>query len=146
MPHNTNSTHWPESMSTACRILDTNASTQARQDIQTVTSRIEESLQLSQRALLVHDLQEFEHQTALQAELSGVLASCLPDRISEECAVHASYFRVLHLGRVQLSLLQRAQRSLRIFSHLLALSESGYGSIAERLALSGKLLASQQEG
>lgn len=146
MSHNINSTHWRESMSTVSTILDANPSTQAHPDVQTVISQIEESLQLSQHALLAHDLPEFEHQTAVQMKLRCVLAGCLQNRISEECDVRARCFGVLHLGRVQLSLLQRAQRSLRVFAHLLALSESGYGSIAECRAPSGKTVALQQEG
>lgn len=115
-------------------------------DLQTAISQLEESLRISQKALLMQDLTRFVQQAALQAALSRVVADGLRDQTPENCDLRAACSRVLHLGRVHLGLLRRAQRSLHMLSHLLSSPESGYGSIAELRALSARKVVSHEEG
>jgi len=84
-----------------------------RPDLPDLISQLEKSLHAGQRALLRHDLEVFEEQTALQASLSRVLVESLGDWSSWENNLQAACSRVTHLCQVQLGLLRRAQRSLR---------------------------------
>ena len=89
-------------------------------------SRLEQSLLAGQRALLLRDLERFEEQTAIQASLSKVLAESLRDWSPGEDPLRVACSRVMHLCRIQLGLLRRAQRSLRVLSNLLAGAEATY--------------------
>src|SRR5580658_1042792 len=101
---------------------------------------LEASLQAGQRALLSHDVTGLEQQTAEQVRLRGSLQalwsqaklSSLPASDSKPfdrawgAELGLAQMRVLQLGRVQAALLARAQRSLRMLSHLLAGPGAGY--------------------
>ena len=99
---------------------------------------LETNLRSSQAALLSRDVVRIEQLTAEQMELRRAWSAFLhpPDaRVSEHedifvgapsDAVGAAQARILHLGRVQSTLLRRALQSLRVISHLLAEPQSGY--------------------
>jgi len=144
--YNTNSIHWPESVSASSVSAGDKEAVDGRPDLMTAVSQLEESLRTSQQALLLHDLTSFEQQTAVQAALGRVVADCLRDRTPENCNLRLICSRVLHLGRVHLGISRRARRSLHMLSHLLSSPEAGYGSITELRAHSGKKGVSQQEG
>jgi len=122
----TNSTRWPESMINLSSISKESARSGPRPDLPDLISQLEKSLHAGQRALLRHDLEVFEEQTALQASLSRVLVESLGDWSSWENNLQAACSRVTHLCQVQLGLLRRAQRSLRMLSNLLAGAEGTY--------------------
>jgi len=104
-------------------------------------AELEASLQASQRALLAHDLASLEHRTGEQISLCKALeifgtpyaapsagsefSHCSP-RVAED--LRAAQKRVLHLGRVQLASLGRAQRWLRTLSHLMAGPGASYSA------------------
>jgi flagellar biosynthesis/type III secretory pathway chaperone len=102
---------------------------------------LETSLQASQQALLARDLPRLEQltreQNALRRDLVALwtAAKTLPTKtsISEDSLaleLRTSAARVLHLGRIQLALLDRAQRSLRALSRLIAGPQASYGPFA----------------
>ena len=97
-------------------------------------TELEASLQASQRALLAHDLASLEHRTGEQIRLRRALEIFgTPDGapLAESDLPHelrAAQKRVLHLGRVQLALLGRAQRWLRTLSHLMAGPGASYSA------------------
>src|SRR5579872_6486008 len=99
-------------------------------DLATVFAQIEESLRASQHALLVRDLEDMERQTATQVSLGKVLAEFLQDGIRVKDEARGAAVRLMHLGRVQLGVLRRAQRSSRMLSYLLVYQEFGYGNTA----------------
>ena len=89
---------------------------------------MEASFQSSQRALLSRDLAAIEQQTREQVRLRRefeALSRC--GLVGSDSDLRAAEEYVLHLGRVQLALVARAQRSLRILSNLLAGPQSTYG-------------------
>jgi hypothetical protein len=107
---------------------------------------LEASLRASQAALLARDLSGIEKgtrdQILLQKELAILsstrrdLAETLPGGRSGRrpltngplaAELREAQLRALHLGRVQAALLIRAQRSLRMLSHLVAGAQANYG-------------------
>jgi hypothetical protein len=106
-------------------------------------AELECSLEVSQRALLCHDLEGLERATCEQIGLRRSLEILESEhRASDGAApqidpeidpgvtagLRAARWRVLYLGRVQAALLRRAQRSLRIVSHRLAGPEASYAA------------------
>ena len=146
MTHSTNLTHWPESMSTISAMSGDASANEAQKRLSILLARIEESLLSSQRALLQRDLGSFEQQTSVQAELCKLLSDHLRDRHLGISEIPADFSQVLHLGRVHLGLLRRAQRSARMLSHLLAKPELGYASAAANALVTRKQVISHQEG
>ena len=143
--HSINSTLWRESMSSSSTDIEKNPTCESQSDLATVIARLEESLRISQQALLGRDLGNLEAQTSVQTGLCGTLASCLPHLLSYNWNAGAASFRVLHLARVQLGLLRRAQRSARMLSHLMASPGSGYADLAAQ-GITGQKVVSNQEG
>ena len=84
--------------------------------------RLERGLNASQEALLSRDLPRMR---ALTAEQTAALRSIALNSARGE-ASQAVAIRILHLGRVHLALLRRAQQSLRVVSNFLAGEESSY--------------------
>jgi hypothetical protein len=122
----TNSTRLPEPMTSLSSITNDATPVALRLDLPSLISQLEQSLHAGQRALLVRDVEKFEEQTAIQVSLSKVLAESLDDWTPGEDNLRAACSRVMHLCRVQLGLLRRAQRSLRVLSNLLAGAEGTY--------------------
>jgi len=95
---------------------------------QSVFQQLEQSLQRSQKFLLARDLSGFEQATqeqfVLRRQLQQLLSHPSRDRAPQSAERRAAQLlsaqRVLHLGRVQLSLLCRAQRFHSVLVHLLA--------------------------
>jgi hypothetical protein len=99
---------------------------------------LEASLETSQKALLARDLESIEQETREQMRLQQSLAILLENGlVSEKCngmpqtilrrvcnpdteQLLLTAQRVLHLGWVQATLLNRAQQSLQMISRLLA--------------------------
>jgi flagellar biosynthesis/type III secretory pathway chaperone len=115
---------------------------------QTLLSQLETSLEASQQALLARDLPRLEQLTGEQNVLLRSLAtlSTAPETsraktsVSEDplllkdpfvLKVRAAAARTLHLGRVQQALLDRAQRSLRALSRLIAGPQASYRPFAD---------------
>jgi hypothetical protein len=111
-----------------------------------LVQELEVSLERSQRALLARDLRGIEQGTLEQTRLQQKLAMLWPEAASEkrrdknaaavtacvgkldvDAALLAAQRRVLHLGRVQASLLARAQQSLKMISYLAAGPQTTYG-------------------
>ena len=98
---------------------------------------LESSLQASQKALLCCDVAGVERGTEEQIRLRESLASLWTSDSSatfvplsepnSAALLRAAQSRVLHLGRVQLALLARAQQSVRILANLLAGTAGDYG-------------------
>jgi len=97
---------------------------------------LEASLLSSQEALLARDLAGVEQGTCEQVRLQRALEILRPceaaqtsdsERTRASSELRAAAIRILHLGRVQAALLDRAQRSLRMISNLLAGPEASYG-------------------
>jgi hypothetical protein len=95
---------------------------------------LEASLLSSQKALLARDLAGVEQGTLEQMCLRRALEILRPwdgartsDSEQPSSELRATAMRILHLGRVQGALLDRAQRSLRMISNLLAGPEANYG-------------------
>jgi hypothetical protein len=95
-----------------------------------VVSQLEQSLRAGQGALLLRDVEKFAEQTAIQVSLSKVLADCLRNSVDCDDKLRGACFRVMHLCRVQSSLLRRAQRTLQVLSNLLAGPGSNYADLA----------------
>jgi len=104
----------------------------------TLLSELESSLAAGQRALLARDRLPFERLTEQQESLQQALAALVHssdcrgsgEPVSDSPATSqllACAARVLHLGRVQLALLRRAQRSLQMISRLAAGPQATYG-------------------
>lgn len=125
-PRSINSTRWRESMTDFSSDSDHTKRAEIRPDLPELISQLEWSLHAGQQALLLLDLEKLEEQTALQASLSQVLAESLDDLTLGGNTPQAGCSRVIHLCRVQLGLLRRAQRSLRVLSNLLAGAEGTY--------------------
>jgi hypothetical protein len=121
-------------------------------------SDLETSLATSQEALLNRDLVRLEELTRAQSVLRQRLSvlwaaqdgsrtkiSLADNRLASELRSAAT--RVLHLGRIQLALLDRAQRSLRVLSHLIAGPQASYGPFAgaEEIAVRRNLNLSSAE-
>lgn len=99
-----------------------------------------ESLKASQQALLAHDRARLDRLTAEQTLLCQQLSLAATETTQKGCGEHlgsgseaapsaeivAAHQRVLHLGRVQQFLLQRAQQSLRVIANLISGTRSGY--------------------
>jgi hypothetical protein len=103
-------------------------------------SELEASFEASQQALMKRDLARLNEltreQSALRRKFSVFSAQ---DRSSTKTSLRdyplapglrSAAVRVLHLGRVQLALLDRAQRSMRAFSRLLVGPQASYGPLA----------------
>jgi len=101
-----------------------------RLDVAILLSRLEQSLQAGQRALVVRDVERLEKETGIQASLSKNLAESLRVFGAGEGKLREPCSRVLHLCRMQLGLLRRAQRSLRVLANLMAGPESNYVGVA----------------
>jgi hypothetical protein len=134
----TNSMTWPESIplptDTSLVVAEVAESTGEYDPTATAVDlfhRLEASLRSSQTALLLRDLAGIEEHTrellGLRTELEALCAvgslgnPGLGNRDLSAAALH-----VLHLGRVQMALLERAQRSLRMIANLLAGPRAGY--------------------
>lgn len=96
---------------------------------------LEASLHASQRALLSRDISSLEKHTSEQVRLQTALAivsspshlpSSYPTSRPQAVEVHAAELRVLHHGRVQAAMLDRAQRWQRTVANLLAGVEKNY--------------------
>jgi hypothetical protein len=98
------------------------------------------SLELTQKALLAHDLESLERGTHEQMRWRQALAVLWAEsrhganaRVEMQgespvpAELQAALSRVLHLGRVQSFLLARAQRSLATMAYLLAGPQASYG-------------------
>ena len=93
-----------------------------------VLLELEASLLSSQEALLARDLAGVEQGTREQVRLQRAFEILRPwDAAQTSSELRATAMRILHLGRVQAALLDRAQRSLRMISNLLAGPEASYG-------------------
>jgi hypothetical protein len=108
-------------------------------------AELEVSLTNSQRALLSRDVSVIERETQEQRRLQKALAELWADHLAAvqkensslnnsqrsttapSTELRAAQLRVRHLARMQLALLGRARRSLRIFSHLTKGPSVGYG-------------------
>jgi hypothetical protein len=97
-----------------------------------VLRELDESFCASQKFLLARDGIGLEQETLRQIELRRKLQQ-LPASSSVE--LRAARQRVLHLGRVQLSLLTRARRFHRMLEHLLAGPGAGYSIPASRVQI-----------
>ncbi len=84
--------------------------------------KLERGLNASQEALLSRDLARMR---ALTAEHTTALRSIGLSSARDQCS-QAAAIRILHLGRVHLALLRRAQQSLRVVSNFLAGTQSTY--------------------
>jgi hypothetical protein len=115
----------------------------------TLLERLENSLAVSQKALLSLDVAAVELGTREQENLyrqiqvlfTHATASMPNDDHAEKtqsgqpissanwpAKLRATQTRILHLGRVQVALLSRAQRALNFVAHLKALSETIYAA------------------
>jgi hypothetical protein len=97
--------------------------------------RLQASLERDARALLALDLTRIRQETAEQAIMSGELKSKLaqlqpPQAHSRELAQKAR--RVLEASRLQLALLARSQRKLRVMANMLAGPSADYGPALAR--------------
>jgi len=93
-----------------------------------VLLELEAGLHSSQKALLARDMAGVEQGTREQIRLRRALEILAPweaARTSSELRTTA--MRILHLGRVQAALLDRARRWSRMISNLLAGPEASYG-------------------
>lgn len=92
---------------------------------------LEVSLQNSQKALLARDVGHLEELTREQLRLRALLTLARAENENlagaetstnpePAAAMRAAAKRVMHLGRIQQALLDRAQRSLRTLSHRIA--------------------------
>jgi hypothetical protein len=85
-----------------------------------ILRELDASLRASQKALLSGDLAGIEQGTREQEHLRRALEALWTARPHGFTEDRALLEQVLHLGRVQVALLSRAQRSLRITSRVLA--------------------------
>jgi len=125
-PQSTNSTRWPEPMRGSVALSEGESGISSSPQLGTLISELEQSLRAGQRALLLRDLERYEAETAAQASMSRALAECLRDWAPDDDTLREAGLRVVHLCRVQIGLLHRAQRALRVLSNLLASAEGTY--------------------
>jgi hypothetical protein len=110
-----------------------------------ILAELEDSLLSCQKALLAHDISGIEQETLNQQRLQQTLEALWtgsmahsqdgnssqefsrPKLSSQPAELRAAKARVLHLGRVQLALLSRAQRSMNTVLRLLAGPGASYG-------------------
>lgn len=133
-------------MSSLSPIADSGTRVALRPEIEVLISQLEQSLEAGQRALLLRDIEKFEEQTAIQTSLSKVLAESLRDWPIGEDKIGAACSRAMYLCRVQLGLLGRAQRSLRVLSNLLAGADGTYLPTAGARAAGCRTALSREEG
>jgi hypothetical protein len=116
--------------------LPENVHTYQWRSILPLLAQMEASLKASQQALMSRDLTAIEQgireQTDLQKAFARLLATEghpreVPGEITRELRTAAA--RILELGRVQVLLLRRGQRSLKMMASLLAGPASNYGPI-----------------
>ena len=112
---------------------------------------LETSLRFSQAVLLTRDVARIEHLTEEQEGLRRRLTAGFPLSDSEfplvgDAAMQALLERVLHLGRVQMVLLARAQRTLQMIAHLTAEPHFEYGHIAGRAPASAGQVSCRERG
>jgi len=87
---------------------------------------LEASLRASQQAVLARELEGLEKLTADQERLRRALADLANPGSAADASVRAAQDRVLHQGRVQLSLLAYARRRLQVLANVLAGCEAPY--------------------
>jgi len=97
--------------------------------------QLEISLRISQQALLSRNLNELESQSAVQLCLRNTLSECLRHSCGDDLELSALSARLLQNGRIQVALLLRAQRSLRVLSNILASSQMRYEARAAAPAI-----------
>lgn len=103
-----------------------------------------QSLEASQHAVLSHDLEQLTRLTAEQNLLANRILPLaqgqtstyrptLASQVEADCAseIFSAERRILHLGRVQHVLLQRARQYSQAISNLLAGTDSNYGPPAQ---------------
>ena len=95
-------------------------------------SDLEASLRASHQAVLDRKVGRLEQLTAQQTSLLETLSGLSAKRIpgTAPAALRSVQKRVLHLARVQLALIRRAQQSLRAVSNVAAGSQAGYVPLA----------------
>ena len=110
--------------------------TSVPQSVATLLGELESSLLASQKALLCGDVTELERGAVEQKRLrealtllwtSGSTATFETFSEPNSTLLRPAQLRILHLGRVQLALLARAQQSVRILANLLAGTAGDYG-------------------
>src|SRR5438270_137508 len=91
-------------------------------DRRRVLLELEASLRASHRALLERDLSRLRECTSTHILLQRALAASAAPKYNppDAAEVRALQNRILHLGRVQMALLSRAERWLGIVSNLVA--------------------------
>ncbi|HTW57901.1 MAG TPA: hypothetical protein VMD99_07225 [Terriglobales bacterium] len=141
----TNSTSWPEppaqSLPEDDRLGSRDSAVSAGVDpvraCLTLLGELEVSLENSQKALLARDVAGIERETGAQRRLQQALREVCtklstpgrtPSQPREASKLRAAQLRVLHLGRVQMTLLEKARRSLRVCAHLLAGPGANYSA------------------
>ena len=106
------------------------------QSVATLLGELESSLLASQKALLCGDVTEVERGAVEQKRLREALTILWTSDSTatfetfpqpDSALLRPAQLRILHLGRVQIALLARAQQSLRILANLLAGTAGDYG-------------------
>ena len=96
------------------------------------TSEVERIFLTHQQTLMSRDLAALEKQVSIQANLKRVLEQATQNLAPPSAELRTAQARVLQIGRVQLALLNRAQRSLRLLSNLIAGRQCTYETIASQ--------------